>query len=92
MDKPNPDELLKSISAGVQFTAKEQGTTVLGPEDEAYLNKMIAAVRAGKPAVLIVEDSDDKLKYMFSMATRPEAISMLGKVIEATGRRLRDAD
>jgi hypothetical protein len=71
---------------------KEAGATVLAPEDEAYLNKLIAAVRAGKRAVLIVEDSDDKLKYMFSNASRAEAVSMLGKVIEATGRRLANGD
>lgn len=71
---------------------KEEGPTVLAPEDEAYLSKLIAAVRAGKRAVLIVEDSDDKLKYMFSNASRAEAVSMLGKVIEATGRRLANGD
>ncbi len=70
----------------------EAGACVLAPEDEAYLNKLIAAVRAGKRAVLIVEDSDDKLKYMFSNASRAEAVSMLGKVIEATGRRLANGD
>lgn len=70
----------------------ETGTSVLAPEDEAYLNKLIAAIRAGKRAVLIVEDSDDKLKYMFSNASRAEAVSMLGKVIEATGRRLANGD
>ena len=68
------------------------GPSVLAPEDEAYLNKLIAAIRAGKRAVLIVEDSDDKLKYMFSNASRAEAVSMLGKVIEATGRRLANGD
>ncbi|MGZ3496717.1 MAG: hypothetical protein ACXWNK_00910 [Vulcanimicrobiaceae bacterium] len=66
--------------------------SVLAPEDEAYLNKLIASIRAGKRAVLIVEDSDEKLKYMFSNATRAEAVSMLGKVIEATGRRLANGD
>ncbi len=66
--------------------------SVLAADDEAYLNKLIAAVRAGKRAVLIVEDSDDKLKYMFSNASRAEAVSMLGKVIEATGRRLANGD
>lgn len=71
---------------------KEHGSSVLAPEDEAYLTKLIAAVRAGKRAVLVVEDNDEKLKYMFSNATRPEAMSMLGKVIEATGRRLASGD
>jgi len=62
--------------------------SVLTPEDEAYLTDLIAAIRTGKSAVVIVADSDDKLKYMFSNSTRAEAVSMLGKVIEATGRRL----
>lgn len=75
-----------------QATAGFSGPSVLAPEDEAYLNKLIAAIRAGKRAVLIVEDSDDKLKYMFSNASRAEAVSMLGKVIEATGRRLANGD
>ena len=66
--------------------------SVLASEDEAYLNKLIAAVRSGKRAVIVVEDSDDKLKYMFSNASRAEAVSMLGKVIEATGRRLANGD
>ncbi len=64
----------------------------LAPEDEVYLNMLVGAVRAGKRAVLIVEDSDDRLKYMFSNASRAEAVSMLGKVVEATGRRLATGD
>ncbi|MEO6913207.1 MAG: hypothetical protein ABI182_04195 [Candidatus Baltobacteraceae bacterium] len=70
----------------------EAEATVLSPEDEAYFSKLVAAVRAGKKAVVIVEDSDEKLKYMFSNAARAEAVSMLGKVIEATGRRLASGD
>ena len=66
--------------------------SVLAPEDEVYLNRLVAALRAGKKAVFIVEDSDEKLKYMFSNASRAEAVSMLGKVIEATGRRLATTD
>lgn len=62
--------------------------SVLTPEDEAYLHELIGAMRSGRSAVVIVADSDDKLKYMFSNSTRAEAVSMLGKVIEATGRRL----
>jgi hypothetical protein len=73
-------------------TKAEAVSTVLAPEDEQYLSKLISAIRAGKRAVLIVEDSDDKLKYMFSNASRAEAVSMLGKVIEATGRRLANGD
>ena len=67
-------------------------SSVLAADDEAYLNKLVAAIRGGIRAVLIVEDSDDKLKYMFSNASRAEAVSMLGKVIEATGRRLANGD
>ena len=87
-------ETPRDINAVLKYLlseGKEEGT-VLAPEDEAYLSKLIAAVRAGKRAVLIVEDSDDKLKYMFSNASRAEAVSMLGKVIEATGRRLANGD
>jgi hypothetical protein len=66
--------------------------TMLAPEDEAYLNSLLTAVRAGRRAVLIVEDADERLRYMFSNATRAEAITMLGKVVEATGRRIADGD
>jgi hypothetical protein len=66
--------------------------TMLAPEDEAYLMTLIAAVRAGRRAVLIVEDADERLRYMFSNASRSEAVTMLGKVVEATGRRLVDGD
>lgn len=66
--------------------------SVLAPEDEAYLNSLIDSIRAGRRAVLIVEDLDERLRYMFSNATRAEAVTMLGKVIEATGRRLAEGD
>jgi hypothetical protein len=66
--------------------------TMLAPEDEAYLMSLIAAVRSGRRAVLIVEDADERLRYMFSNASRSEAVTMLGKVVEATGRRLVDGD
>jgi hypothetical protein len=66
--------------------------SVLAPEDEAYLGSLIASVRLGRRAVLIVEDADERLRYMFSNATRAEAVTMLGKVVEATGRRLADGD
>lgn len=66
--------------------------SVLAPEDEAYLSSLIDAVRGGRRAVLIVEDVDERLRYMFSNATRAEAVTMLGKVVEATGRRLADGD
>lgn len=91
-------ETPRDINSVLKFLLSDgPGTTlsmpsVLAPEDEAYLNKLIASIRAGKRAVLIVEDGDDKLKYMFSNASRAEAVSMLGKVIEATGRRLANGD
>jgi hypothetical protein len=71
---------------------RADGETALAPEDEAYLTSLIAAVRAGRRAVLVVEDADERLRYMFSNATRAEAVTMLGKVVEATGRRLAEGD
>jgi hypothetical protein len=67
-------------------------TSLLAPEDEAYLSSLVSAIRSGRRAVLIVEDADERLRYMFSNATRSEAVTMLGKVIEATGRRLADGE
>ncbi|MDP9025170.1 MAG: hypothetical protein M3N13_07345 [Candidatus Eremiobacteraeota bacterium] len=70
----------------------DDGQSVLAPEDETYLSSLISAVRSGRRAVLIVEDADERLRYMFSNATRSEAVTMLGKVVEATGRRISDGD
>lgn len=66
--------------------------SMLAPEDEAYLESLISSVRTGRPAVLIIEDADERLRYMFSNATRAEAVTMLGKVVEATGRRIAEGD
>lgn len=66
--------------------------SVLAPEDEAYLSSLIASIRLGRRSVLIVEDADERLRYMFSNTTRAEAVTMLGKVVEATGRRLADGE
>ncbi len=72
---------------------REDGAnSLLAPEDEAYLNSLIDSVRTGRRAVLIVEDADERLRYMFSNATRAEAVTMLGKVVEAAGRRLTEGD
>ena len=83
------DAVLKRLLTSQVDTVEN---TVLAPEDEAYLSSLVAAVRAGRRAVLIVEDADERLRYMFSNATRSEAVTMLGKVIEATGRRISDGD
>jgi hypothetical protein len=81
-------KFLLSEGASIEGAA----ATVLSGEDERYLTTLVEAIRSGKRSVIIVEESDDKLKYMFSNATRAEAVSMLGKVIEATGRRLASGD
>lgn len=84
------DAVLKRLLDG-SLEASEN-SSMLAPEDESYLTSLIASVRAGRRAVLIVEDADERLRYMFSNATRAEAVTMLGKVVEATGRRLADGD
>ncbi|MBV8577312.1 MAG: hypothetical protein JOZ58_20010, partial [Acetobacteraceae bacterium] len=88
MEKPSDiDAVLKRL-----LEPHEDPRSLLAPEDEAYLNSLIDSVRSGRRAVLIVEDADERLRYMFSNATRAEAVTMLGKVVEATGRRLVDGD
>ena len=89
VEKPSDiDAVLKRL-----LDPNEDGaSSLLAPEDEAYLNSLIDSVRAGRRAVLIVEDADERLRYMFSNATRAEAVTMLGKVVEATGRRLAEGD
>ncbi|MGC1380480.1 MAG: hypothetical protein WA814_05600 [Candidatus Baltobacteraceae bacterium] len=90
MEKPSDiDAVLKRL---LEPTRDGREQSVLAPEDEAYLSSLIASVRLGRRAVLIVEDADERLRYMFSNATRAEAVTMLGKVVEATGRRLADGD
>jgi len=84
------DAVLKRLLEAPTIDTAEP--TMLAPEDEAYLTSLVAAVRAGRRAVLIIEDADERLRYMFSNATRAEAITMLGKVVEATGRRIADGD
>jgi hypothetical protein len=82
------DAVLRRLLEGSEGTEQ----SMLAPEDESYLSSLIASVRCGRRAVLIVEDADERLRYMFSNATRAEAVTMLGKVVEATGRRLADGD
>ena len=87
VEKPSDiDAVLKRL-----LDPRDDGST-LAPEDETYLNSLIDSVRSGGRAVLIVEDADERLRYMFSNATRAEAVTMLGKVVEATGRRLAEGD
>jgi len=83
------DAVLRRLLEG-SLEGSEQ--SMLAPEDESYLTSLIASVRNGRRAVLIVEDADERLRYMFSNTTRAEAVTMLGKVVEATGRRLADGD
>jgi sigma54-dependent transcription regulator len=80
METPDIDAVLKRL------LTEPSRISLLAPEDEAYLTSLITAVRAGRKAVLIVEDEDERLRYMFSNATRAEAVSVLGKVVEAAGR------
>lgn len=84
----NIDDVLRRLLDDVSLDE----TSALSAEDDAHLNALISSLRAGRRAVVIVEDVDDNLRYMFSNASRAEAISMLGKVIEATGRRLSESE
>lgn len=88
------DAVLKRILTGARATQKNERNerSVLAAEDEAYLASLVDAVRTGRRAVLIVEDADERLRYMFSNASPPEAVAMLGKVTEATGRRIAESD
>jgi hypothetical protein len=84
------DAVLKRILNGARPATKDR--SVLAAEDEAYLASLVDAVRTGRRAVLIVEDHDERLRYMFSNASPAEAVAMLGKVTEATGRRIAESD
>ncbi len=84
------DAVLKRLLNGTRPATVKDDRSVLAAEDEAYLQSLVSAVRTGRRAVLIVEDVDERLRYMFSNASPAEAVAMLGKVTEATGRRIAD--
>lgn len=86
------DAVLKRLLRPPTTAVAGRERSVLATEDEAYLSSLVAAVRLGRRAVLIVEDADERLRYMFSNTMPAEAIAMLGKVTEATGRRIADGD
>lgn len=92
MNTPDPDKMAEYLSRllrnGKKNESTPQSSSVLPPEDQAYLDALVAGIHAGKRAIIILEENEDKLKYMFSNASRAEAVAMLGKVTEATGRRL----
>jgi hypothetical protein len=77
----DPNDLLRTL---------HDEATVLDSADEATLRHMIAQIRAGKHAVIIIENEPDKLLYMFATGNRPRAIQMMGTVIESTAKKLRD--
>ena len=88
------DAVLKRLlsSSRPAAPAVKDDRSVLAAEDEAYLGSLVNAIRTGRRAVLIVEDADERLRYMFSNASPAEAVAMLGKVTEATGRRIAEND
>ncbi len=86
------DAVLKRILNGSRPAVAKGDRSILAAEDEAYLASLVDAVRTGRRAVLIVEDVDERLRYMFSNASPAEAVAMLGKVTEATGRRIAEHD
>jgi hypothetical protein len=86
------DAVLRNLLEATPSADTTTERSMLAPEDENYLSSLIASIRSGRRAVLIVEDTDERLRYMFSNATRAEAVGMLGKVVEATGRRLAEGD
>lgn len=98
MKRPNGDfnQLLRTAEAGARFTINDvnpqpppQPETQLDPESEAYLAKLLVGLRGGRRSVLIVENTEkETLGYLFSNVSRAGALSMLGKVIEASARRL----
>jgi len=71
--------------------AVDAESCALSPEDEAYLTSMIEAIRSGSSAVLVVEDSEERLKFMFSNASRPRR-SRCSKSHRSDGRRIAEVD
>jgi hypothetical protein len=67
-------------------------TVPLEHELQTRLSAMIAAVRTGRPSVLIVQDSDEQLRYMLSKVQCAEAIAMIGTIVERAGRCLSFGD
>lgn len=84
-----PQDITLTSFFAHHIKATEKPSTVLAPEDEAYLNDLIAAIRAGNPAVIAV-NRNGETKFMYANMSRPDAIETMAKMIESTARKLRD--
>lgn len=78
----------RDMNAVLRMLLSEQELTMLAPEDEQYLRDSIALIRKGNRGIIIAQDDRGTLRYMFSNASRAQATAMLGKVIEATGKKM----
>lgn len=85
----NPPKDPNALLTHLHCQRPEKPETLLADEDDRYLSTLTGEIRKGSRAVVLVE-TDGKIKYMFSNANRAEAVSILGKVVEATGRKLQD--
>lgn len=97
MKKPNGDlnQLLRTLDSGARFTAndvkkKAAEPTCLDDETDKYLVRLIRLIREGKRAVVIVETNQETTSYLFSNADRADAVSIMGRVLESTGRKMGD--
>jgi hypothetical protein len=63
-------------------------STILAPEDVGFLASLLGALHTGSASVVIVRESDEKLRFLFANTSRADAIAMMGKVIEATAKRI----
>jgi len=98
MKRPIGDlnQLIRTVDAGARFTINDvrpeaaSVKSILSDADDQYLAQLVAMIRSGKSAVVIVDTANDTLKYLFSNASRAGAVVMMGKVLESNGRRMED--
>ena len=68
--------------------AREQTkNSTLAPGDRVALERMVREIHEGQNAVVIVQEPNGRLGYMFLSGTRLEAVEMMGTVISEAARR-----
>lgn len=87
MDTPQDFTLTSFFAHHIRAT--EKPNTVLAPEDETYLNNLIATIRAGNPAIIAV-NRNGQTTYMYANLSRESALETMGKMVEATARKLQE--
>lgn len=90
MDTPEADNITLTSFFAHHIRANDaKPNTVLAPDEEAYLNALVAGIRAGQPAIIAVNQNGET-KYMYANMGRVDAIETMAKMTESTVQKLRE--